>query len=83
MTYPKVSHTDATTVASSPRFPEIEEAVLAYWESDDTFRASVEQREAGTDGGNRPRSPPVASSRPGVGLFGIAASRRVVSPIQG
>ena len=27
MTYPKVSHTDATTVASSPRFPAIEEAV--------------------------------------------------------
>ena len=29
MTYPRVSHTDATSVASSPRFPEIEEAVLA------------------------------------------------------
>ncbi len=25
MTYPKVSHTDATSVPSSPRFPEIEE----------------------------------------------------------
>ena len=55
MTYPKVSHTDATAVATSPRFPEIEEAVLAYWESDDTFRASVEQREAGADGEQRVR----------------------------
>ncbi|WP_210648934.1 isoleucine--tRNA ligase [Nocardioides sp. SYSU D00065] len=50
MAYPKVSHTDATSVASSPRFPEIEEAVLKYWEADDTFRASVEQRDAGQDG---------------------------------
>ena len=34
-------------VPSSPRFPAIEEAVLAYWEADDTFQASVDQREAG------------------------------------
>ena len=50
MAYPKVSHTAATAVTNSPRFPEIEEAVLAYWEADDTFRASVEQRDAKTDG---------------------------------
>src|SRR5699024_5734967 len=52
MAYPKVSHTGATNVAGSPRFPDIEEAVLAYWESDDTFRASVEQRDGGADGAN-------------------------------
>ena len=47
MTYPKVS-TDATAgVPSSPNFPEIEERVLAYWEDDDTFQASVDQRDAG------------------------------------
>lgn len=70
MTYPKVSHTDATTVASSPRFPEIEEAVLAYWEADDTFRASVEQREAGADGGNEfvfYDGPPFANGLPHYG----------------
>ncbi|WP_439936804.1 isoleucine--tRNA ligase [Nocardia sp. N13] len=70
MTYPKVSHTDATTVASSPRFPAIEEAVLAYWESDDTFRASVEQREAGEDGGNEfvfYDGPPFANGLPHYG----------------
>ncbi|UFN46116.1 isoleucine--tRNA ligase [Nocardioides okcheonensis] len=70
MTYPKVSHTDATTVASSPRFPEIEEAVLAYWEADDTFRASVEQREAGTDGANEfvfYDGPPFANGLPHYG----------------
>ena len=70
MTYPKVSHTDATTVASSPRFPAIEEAVLAYWESDDTFRASVEQRDAGADGSNEfvfYDGPPFANGLPHYG----------------
>ncbi|MBC2932986.1 isoleucine--tRNA ligase [Nocardioides sp. zg-1228] len=70
MTYPKVSHTDATTVPSSPRFPDIEEAVLAYWESDDTFRASVEQREAGEDGANEfvfYDGPPFANGLPHYG----------------
>ncbi len=70
MAYPKVSHTAATTVAGSPRFPEIEEAVLAYWEADDTFRASVEQREAGEDGGNEfvfYDGPPFANGLPHYG----------------
>ncbi|PKH37206.1 Isoleucyl-tRNA synthetase [Nocardioides alpinus] len=74
MTYPKVSHTTqdraATTVASSPKFPAIEEAVLAYWEADDTFRASVEQRDAGTDGGNEfvfYDGPPFANGLPHYG----------------
>ena len=74
MTYPKVSHTAqdqaATTVASSPRFPAIEEAVLAYWEADDTFRASVEQRDAGEDGANEfvfYDGPPFANGLPHYG----------------
>ncbi|MDR7252646.1 isoleucyl-tRNA synthetase [Nocardioides sp. BE266] len=70
MAYPKVSHTDATTVASSPRFPAIEEAVLAYWESDDTFRASVEQRDAGENGTNEfvfYDGPPFANGLPHYG----------------
>ncbi|HEV2796791.1 MAG TPA: class I tRNA ligase family protein, partial [Nocardioides sp.] len=70
MTYPKVSHTDATSVASSPRFPAIEEAVLRYWEADDTFRASVEQRDAGDDGSNEfvfYDGPPFANGLPHYG----------------
>ncbi|WP_210438537.1 isoleucine--tRNA ligase [Nocardioides xinjiangensis] len=70
MAYPKVSHTDARGVAGSPRFPEIEEAVLAYWEADDTFRASVEQREAGPDGANEfvfYDGPPFANGLPHYG----------------
>ncbi|MFC5727970.1 MULTISPECIES: isoleucine--tRNA ligase [Nocardioides] len=55
MTYPKVT-TDPTAdklgVPSSPRFPELEERVLAYWAEDDTFRASVDQRDPGERGEN-------------------------------
>jgi isoleucyl-tRNA synthetase len=43
MPYPR--HTPDESVPPSPRFPAIEERVLAFWKSDDTFRASVEQRE--------------------------------------
>ncbi|MFZ2013825.1 MAG: isoleucine--tRNA ligase [Nocardioides sp.] len=59
MTYPKVSHDPHAApgqgtggVPATPRFPQIEEQVLAYWEADDTFRASVEQRSAGENGDN-------------------------------
>ncbi|WP_337005193.1 MULTISPECIES: isoleucine--tRNA ligase [unclassified Microbacterium] len=46
MTYPRSSFGPAAdSVAPSPRFPRIEEEVLAFWEQDDTFRASIEQRE--------------------------------------
>ncbi len=54
MTYPRTSSfgpaadtstSPAQSVVPSPRFPEIEREVLAFWGSDDTFRASIEQRE--------------------------------------
>ena len=71
MTYPQVSHTgDDSAVPSSPSFPKIEEAVLAYWADDDTFRASVEQREAGEDGANEfvfYDGPPFANGLPHYG----------------
>jgi isoleucyl-tRNA synthetase len=75
MTYPKGS-TDPTEqaarsgVPATPRFPQIEERVLAYWERDDTFRASVEQRDAGTDGDNEfvfYDGPPFANGLPHYG----------------
>ena len=52
MTYPKAT-TGAeapAVVPSNPRFPEIEERVLAYWAADGTFQASIEQRDAEADG---------------------------------
>ncbi|WP_375003138.1 isoleucine--tRNA ligase [Aeromicrobium sp. CTD01-1L150] len=56
MTYPRTTtgpqDDDAVQhgVPSTPSFPEIERRVLAHWEADDTFRASVEAREPGPDG---------------------------------
>ena len=48
MAYPLTS-TSGTALTSSPRFPDIEEAVLAHWREHDTFARSVEQRPAGED----------------------------------
>ncbi|MBI5161457.1 MAG: isoleucine--tRNA ligase [Micrococcales bacterium] len=47
MTYPRPSRSgdDPGPVVPSPRFPAIEEGVLAFWERDGTFRASIQQRE--------------------------------------
>ena len=53
MTYPRTSTSSGTSsfgpaadsVAPSPRFPQIEEEVLEFWKTDDTFRASIDQRE--------------------------------------
>ncbi|WP_395656886.1 isoleucine--tRNA ligase [Nocardioides sp.] len=70
MTYPKVSTSGTGPVPSSPRFPEIEERVLAYWEQDGTFQASVDQREAGEDGANEfvfYDGPPFANGLPHYG----------------
>ncbi len=69
MTYPKAS-TSGESVPSSPRFPEIEEKVLDYWERDGTFQASVDAREAGEDGANEfvfYDGPPFANGLPHYG----------------
>ncbi len=75
MTYPKVSTDPAADgaqggVPATPRFPQIEERVLGYWEADDTFRASVEQRDAGENGDNEfvfYDGPPFANGLPHYG----------------
>ncbi len=57
-------------VPSSPRFPEIEERVLKYWDEDGTFVASVENRDAGEDGANEfvfYDGPPFANGLPHYG----------------
>ena len=75
MTYPKVA-TDAgqperpSAVPSIPRFPEIEERVLRYWDDDGTFLASVENRDAGDNGSNEfvfYDGPPFANGLPHYG----------------
>ena len=71
MPYPKVSSDPTTTgVPSSPRFPEIEERILKYWDEDGTFQASVENREAGENGDNEfvfYDGPPFANGLPHYG----------------
>lgn len=74
MTYPRPSAfgpaadapTRSATIAASPRFPEIEREVLDFWESDDTFRASIAQRE-GADEWVFYDGPPFANGLPHYG----------------
>jgi isoleucyl-tRNA synthetase len=57
-------------VPASPRFPDIEERILRYWDEDGTFLASVENREAGEDGANEfvfYDGPPFANGLPHYG----------------
>ena len=75
MTYPKVSTTGDHTGAAfgvppNPRFPQIEESVLAYWAEDGTFQASIDQRPAVVDGSNEfvfYDGPPFANGLPHYG----------------
>lgn len=71
MTYPKVSSDPtSTSVPASPRFPEIEERILRYWDEDGTFQASVANREAGENGDNEfvfYDGPPFANGLPHYG----------------
>src|SRR3954463_12629445 len=77
MTYPKVTTNDDAGqpsagggVPSNPRFPEIEQRVLKYWDEDGTFLASVEGRDPGIDGDNEfvfYDGPPFANGLPHYG----------------
>ncbi|MGV8852369.1 MAG: isoleucine--tRNA ligase [Rhodoglobus sp.] len=64
MSYPR--HSSDDSVASSPKFPAIEEQVLSYWKSDDTFQASIDQRE-GSDEWVFYDGPPFANGLPHYG----------------
>ena len=67
MTYPRTSaFGPAAEVVPSPRFPEIERDVLAFWERDDTFRASIQQR-GGADEWVFYDGPPFANGLPHYG----------------
>jgi isoleucyl-tRNA synthetase len=64
MPYPR--NTDATGVPASPNFPSIEEGMLAYWATDKTFLASIENRE-GADEWVFYDGPPFANGLPHYG----------------
>src|SRR5262245_24286318 len=57
-------------VPASPDLPEVERRVLEHWSEDETFVASVENREAGVDGANEYvfyDGPPFANGLPHYG----------------
>jgi isoleucyl-tRNA synthetase len=67
MTYPKAG---GDAVPSTPRFPDVEERVLEFWEQDGTFQASIDQRDAGENGANEfvfYDGPPFANGLPHYG----------------
>ncbi len=72
MTYPRPSafgpaaDAPALPVVPSPRFPEIERDVLSFWAQDDTFRASIAQRD-GADEWVFYDGPPFANGLPHYG----------------
>lgn len=69
MTYPKSSFGPAAeraAVTPSPRFPDIERDVLSFWQQDDTFRASIAQRD-GADEWVFYDGPPFANGLPHYG----------------
>lgn len=68
--YPQASPGGETTVPSQPSFPALEESVLAYWESDRTFQATIDARPEGTNGDNEYvfyDGPPFANGLPHYG----------------
>ncbi len=57
-------------VAKSPKFPELEQGVLARWNREHTFQASIDQRAAGVNGANEYvfyDGPPFANGLPHYG----------------
>lgn len=57
-------------IEASPSFPKIEEEVLAYWDKDGTFQASIDNRPAGPKGSNEfvfYDGPPFANGLPHYG----------------
>jgi isoleucyl-tRNA synthetase len=71
--YPRAhfgERSETEPVPSQPSFPALELNVLSYWQSDRTFEASVESREAGAQGANEfvvYDGPPFANGLPHYG----------------
>ncbi|WP_206793495.1 isoleucine--tRNA ligase [Amycolatopsis sp. MtRt-6] len=68
--YPQAQLGDGAGVPSQPSFPALEKQVLAYWESDRTFQATIDARPAGEKGENEYvfyDGPPFANGLPHYG----------------
>ncbi|HEY5230374.1 MAG TPA: class I tRNA ligase family protein, partial [Galbitalea sp.] len=66
MPYPRKSSSGTSGVAASPRFPEIETGILAFWKADKTFQASIDSRD-GCDEWVFYDGPPFANGLPHYG----------------
>ena len=83
MSYPR--HRDDDQVTPSPSFPDVERDVLAYWQADQTFQASIDQREAGPDGSNEfvfYDGPPFANGLPHYGHLMVGYIKDIVPRYQ-
>ncbi|WP_081861524.1 isoleucine--tRNA ligase [Cellulomonas sp. HZM] len=72
-------------VPASPDLPALERDVLAHWESDGTFQASIDQRDAGVDGANEYvfyDGPPFANGLPHYGHLLTGYAKDVVPRYQ-
>ena len=81
--YPKQG--SAFGLSASPSFPDLEQRILEFWEADDTFRASVEAREAGENGENEfvfYDGPPFANGLPHYGHLLTGYAKDVVPRYQ-
>ena len=70
--YPLASSAPDGRTPASPRFPEIERRILAYWDEDGTFQASIDQRPARNEDGSQNEfvfydGPPFANGLPHYG----------------
>ncbi|WP_019148587.1 isoleucine--tRNA ligase [Timonella senegalensis] len=78
-------HRETRGVQASPHLPALEQEVLKYWEADNTFKASVEQREPGVDGSNEfvfYDGPPFANGLPHYGHLLTGYAKDVVPRFQ-
>ncbi|GIG36733.1 isoleucine--tRNA ligase [Cellulomonas pakistanensis] len=70
---------------ASPDLPALEKDVLAYWESDGTFQASIDARDAGEDGANEfvfYDGPPFANGLPHYGHLLTGYAKDIVGRYQ-
>lgn len=83
MAYPL--HRPSASVPASPDLPSLEKDVLAYWDADGTFQASIDARPAGENGSNEYvfyDGPPFANGLPHYGHLLTGYAKDVVPRYQ-
>lgn len=84
--YPKASTGEqSANVAPNPNFPKLEESVLDYWDTDDTFNKSVERRPSGDHSQNEFvffDGPPFANGLPHYGHLLTGYAKDVIPRYQ-